>query len=115
MAAPSEQAIVNGSNNTGDPSVVAIEVQYGNTNMGALCTGEVIAPHVVLTAAHCAGGEDPSVTSTYHVTRARMLFRRCYHGELRMVGAPQQWWKLPLQALSETAKLGYQMVIQRGC
>ena len=26
------------------------------------------------------------VTSTFHVTRARMLFRRCYHGQLWMVG-----------------------------
>jgi V8-like Glu-specific endopeptidase len=32
-------------------------------NGGSLCTGEVISPHVVLTAAHCAGGEDPSVTN----------------------------------------------------
>jgi secreted trypsin-like serine protease len=30
---------------------------------GALCTGEVISPHVVLTAAHCTGGEDPTVTN----------------------------------------------------
>ena len=55
------------------------------------------------------------VTSQFHVFRAGMLMRRCYHGELRMVGAPQQLWKLPLQALSETLKLGYQLVIQRGC
>jgi uncharacterized SAM-binding protein YcdF (DUF218 family) len=55
------------------------------------------------------------VTSQFHVFRAGMLMRRCYHGELRMVGAPQQLWKLPLQALSETLKLGYQLVIQRSC
>ena len=55
------------------------------------------------------------VTSQFHVFRAGILIRRCYHGDLRMVGAPQQWWKLPLQALSETAKLGYQLVVQRGC
>jgi uncharacterized SAM-binding protein YcdF (DUF218 family) len=55
------------------------------------------------------------VTSQFHVFRAGMLMRRCYHGELRMVGAPQQWWKLPVQAVSETLKLGYQLTFQRGC
>jgi uncharacterized SAM-binding protein YcdF (DUF218 family) len=55
------------------------------------------------------------VTSQFHVFRAGILFRRCYHGRLRMVGAPQQWWKLPWQALTETAKLGYQLVVARGC
>ena len=43
------------------------------------------------------------------------MIRRCYHGKLVMVGAPQQWWKLPWQALSETAKLGYQLTIARSC
>jgi uncharacterized SAM-binding protein YcdF (DUF218 family) len=55
------------------------------------------------------------VTSQFHVFRAGIVIRRCYHGDLRMVGAPQQWWKLPLQALSETAKLGYQLVFARAC
>jgi uncharacterized SAM-binding protein YcdF (DUF218 family) len=55
------------------------------------------------------------VTSQFHVFRAGILIRRCYHGDLRMVGAPQQWWKLPLQALSETAKLTYQVAFARGC
>ncbi len=55
------------------------------------------------------------VTSQFHIFRAGILVRRCYHGELRMVGAPQQVWKLPLQALSETAKLGYQLVFARKC
>jgi uncharacterized SAM-binding protein YcdF (DUF218 family) len=55
------------------------------------------------------------VTSQFHVFRAGIVIRRCYHGKLVMVGAPQQWWKLPWQALSETAKLGYQLTIARSC
>src|SRR5438105_3258221 len=35
------------------------------------------------------------VTSTFHVTRAHMLFRRCYRGPLAMIGSSSTWWKLP--------------------
>jgi len=55
------------------------------------------------------------VTSTFHVTRAHMLFRRCYHGRLSMVGAPSPWWRLPADWASETGKLLVQLTVQRGC
>jgi uncharacterized SAM-binding protein YcdF (DUF218 family) len=55
------------------------------------------------------------VTSTFHLTRARMLFRRCYHGGLSMVGAPSPWWRLPADWASETGKLLVQLTAQRGC
>jgi uncharacterized SAM-binding protein YcdF (DUF218 family) len=55
------------------------------------------------------------VTSKFHAFRARMLVRRCYHGELRMVGSSQQTWKLPWYALSEAAKAVYQAVFDRRC
>jgi len=55
------------------------------------------------------------VTSTYHVTRARMLFRRCYHGELWMVGASSPWTVLPQEWASETGKLAVQTIAERGC
>jgi uncharacterized SAM-binding protein YcdF (DUF218 family) len=55
------------------------------------------------------------VTSQFHVFRARLLIGRCYHGELRMVGAPQEWWRLPWYAVGETAKLLYQLVVARAC
>lgn len=42
--------IVGGNETSGDPSVVMI-LAYGRG--GGLCTGEVIAPRAVLTAAHC--------------------------------------------------------------
>jgi uncharacterized SAM-binding protein YcdF (DUF218 family) len=55
------------------------------------------------------------VTSTYHVTRARMLVRRCYSGGLSMVGARSTWWKLPEEWASETGKLIVQLTAQRTC
>jgi uncharacterized SAM-binding protein YcdF (DUF218 family) len=55
------------------------------------------------------------VTSTYHVTRARMLFRRCWHGPLSMVGTASTWWDLPVNWASETSKLAVQLVYERQC
>jgi len=55
------------------------------------------------------------VTSQFHVFRARILIRRCYHGGLRMVGAPEPVWRLPYDAAKETVKLVYQEVVARGC
>lgn len=55
------------------------------------------------------------VTSTFHVTRARMLFRRCYPGRLWLVGSSWPWWKLPEEWASETGKLAVQLTVQRGC
>ena len=55
------------------------------------------------------------VTSSYHVTRARMLFRRCFHGSLWTVGTPAPWWELPVEWASETAKLAVQTFYERGC
>jgi uncharacterized SAM-binding protein YcdF (DUF218 family) len=55
------------------------------------------------------------VTSTYHVTRARMLVRRCYGGAVSMVGTSSTWWKLPEEWASETGKLAVQLTAERGC
>jgi V8-like Glu-specific endopeptidase len=52
-----ERAIIGGTTDTGDPSVVSLIAQTGQ--MQALCTAEVIAPTVLLTAAHCV---DPAET-----------------------------------------------------
>lgn len=51
--------IVGGTRDTGDPAVV--EVVYRQDGF-RLCTGTVIAPHVVLTAAHCV---DEAVIGTF--------------------------------------------------
>lgn len=55
------------------------------------------------------------VTSTYHVTRARMLVRRCYRGDLWVVGTSSTWWRLPEDWASETGKLLVQLTFERGC
>jgi uncharacterized SAM-binding protein YcdF (DUF218 family) len=56
------------------------------------------------------------VTSTFHVTRARMLFRRCYDAQLAVVGTrTRPWWHLPADWASETSKLFVQLTVQRGC
>ena len=55
------------------------------------------------------------VTSTYHVTRARMLFRRCYDGALWTVGTSAPWWSLPEEWAFETGKLAVQTAVERSC
>jgi uncharacterized SAM-binding protein YcdF (DUF218 family) len=55
------------------------------------------------------------VTSTFHVTRARMLFRRCYRGPLTVLGSSSTWWELPKEWASETGKLLVQLTAERGC
>jgi uncharacterized SAM-binding protein YcdF (DUF218 family) len=55
------------------------------------------------------------VTSSFHVFRARILVRRCYHGTLRMVGAPQSTLHLPIDVVKESVKLVYQETVQRRC
>ena len=55
------------------------------------------------------------VTSTYHVTRARMLFRRCFRGSLWTVGTSSPLKYLPEDWASETGKLAVQTFYERGC
>jgi uncharacterized SAM-binding protein YcdF (DUF218 family) len=55
------------------------------------------------------------VTSTFHVTRAHVLVRRCWHGGLSFVGTHTPWWRLPEEWVAETGKLVVQLAIRRGC
>lgn len=55
------------------------------------------------------------VSSTFHLTRAQMLFGRCYDGKLSLVGAPSLWYHLPVEWVSETGKLLVQALFERGC
>jgi uncharacterized SAM-binding protein YcdF (DUF218 family) len=55
------------------------------------------------------------VSSTFHLTRAKLLFGRCYHGRLWLVGSAFPWWRLPLEWAAETGKLVAQTVFERGC
>ena len=55
-----QSPIVGGTLDPADPSVVAVYAQTSATQ-GSICTGEVVSPHMVLTAAHCV---DPAVLKT---------------------------------------------------
>lgn len=59
-----EQSIIGGTTDTGDPSVVAVFVHAPGAISGSLCTGTVIGPHTVLTAAHCVS---PAIVGTGQV------------------------------------------------
>jgi uncharacterized SAM-binding protein YcdF (DUF218 family) len=55
------------------------------------------------------------VTSRFHITRARMLFERCFDGDVDAVGADSPSLYLPLNLLGEWGKLSYQLTVQREC
>ncbi len=58
------------------------------------------------------------VTSTYHVSRTRMLFRRCFDGEIRVVGArPDSRGGLPSPraVVREWLAFGHALTVERGC
>ena len=57
------------------------------------------------------------VTSTYHIFRARLLFRRCLAAPLLLYfeGARSGWRSLPLNAAAETLKLVLAETVRRGC
>ena len=55
------------------------------------------------------------VTSAYHVTRARLLFERCFLGPVQFVGAHIEPGALPLTVPSEWAKLIYALAVAREC
>jgi uncharacterized SAM-binding protein YcdF (DUF218 family) len=55
------------------------------------------------------------VTSDYHVFRARLIIRRCYHGGLALIGTDYEWQTAGLAWFSEWGKLLYQLTIQRSC
>jgi hypothetical protein len=47
------QAIINGTVDDADTNVVLVFAQVPGQSTGSLCTGEIVSPHVVMTAAHC--------------------------------------------------------------
>jgi DUF218 domain len=57
------------------------------------------------------------VTSRWHVTRARLLLRRCYHGRVRVVGAKPRddLPQLTEDIVHEWGGLVYALTLARGC
>jgi uncharacterized SAM-binding protein YcdF (DUF218 family) len=55
------------------------------------------------------------VTSTYHVTRARLLFDRCVGARVWVTGSTYRRSLIPLEVFLEPAKLAYALVVARGC
>jgi uncharacterized SAM-binding protein YcdF (DUF218 family) len=56
------------------------------------------------------------VTSTFHVSRARLIMRRCFHGRLSVIGTPlADPWKRPFYVAMEWPKLAYAETLNRGC
>jgi uncharacterized SAM-binding protein YcdF (DUF218 family) len=55
------------------------------------------------------------VSSRYHIARARILFERCFGGTVSTDGAPQSLWTRIRSVPSETAKLGYALLVRRTC
>jgi uncharacterized SAM-binding protein YcdF (DUF218 family) len=55
------------------------------------------------------------VTSTYHVTRARLLFDRCVGARVSVTGATYRRSLIPLEVFLEPAKLVYALVVTRSC
>ena len=55
------------------------------------------------------------VTSRYHVFRSRVLFKRCFHGKLEVVGSEPSLHNLLRGAISEWPKLVYEETLIRTC
>lgn len=57
------------------------------------------------------------ITSTYHLFRARLLFKRCLDGHARVyaTGSRDSLAWLPLNMANETVKLGLVFTTRRGC
>ena len=55
------------------------------------------------------------VSSRYHLLRARMLFERCYDGKVETAASNGTLLGRILAAPIETVKLGYALLLKRGC
>jgi V8-like Glu-specific endopeptidase len=75
-AAENAAPIIGGETDTGDPSVVAVYAQQVGATSGFLCTGSVIAPTVVLTAAHCVSPSETGAGARFVVLTATDINKR---------------------------------------
>jgi secreted trypsin-like serine protease len=63
-----DEDVIGGVADSGDPSVVSIFAHLPGATSGSLCTGSVIGPRTVLTAAHCV---DPAAVGSGNVFEVR--------------------------------------------
>lgn len=72
---------------------------------------------LIATLAHASGWNAVDVvTSKFHAYRARFMIRRCYHGGLAVVGAPNPGGlDLVRDLVLEPVKLVYHELLRRGC
>lgn len=61
------QEIIGGSSDAADPAVVLVFAQQPRSAQGFLCSGTVIAPRVVVTAAHCLSPQTIGTGNTFQV------------------------------------------------
>ncbi|MDB4967224.1 MAG: Vitamin K-dependent protein [Myxococcales bacterium] len=66
-------SIINGTTDNGDPAVIVVAAQVPGSQMGSLCTGEIISPHVVLTAAHCVSPDTVGAGAKFIVFTGAVL------------------------------------------
>ena len=67
--------VIGGETDTGDPGVVAVYAQQPGSDAGFLCTGSVIAPTVILTAAHCVSPSETGRGATFTVLTSANINR----------------------------------------
>lgn len=72
-----DMPVIGGTTDTADPSIVAIFARQPQSEYGSLCTGTVISPRSILTAAHCV---DPSAVGDQTVFE---VYQGTYIGESR--------------------------------
>jgi V8-like Glu-specific endopeptidase len=72
----SNDPIVGGSLDDGDPSVVALYAQQLGAQTGYLCTASVISPTVLLTAAHCVSPTETGADARFVVLTSANVNRR---------------------------------------
>lgn len=102
-------AIVGGMEDTGDPGVVAIYAKQPGADKGALCTAEIIAPTVVLTAAHCVSEDEVGVGAVWEVltstslqgSKTRLRVKEVHHDPAFDAKAPQNGHDVGIAILEE--------------
>jgi V8-like Glu-specific endopeptidase len=90
-----EEAIIGGTETTGDPAVAALVAFKPGETSGSLCTATLINPTLLLTAAHCV---DPAVIG------AGMQFEARFHHDIRNMPADKPELRVPVKSVHWNTK-----------